>query len=107
MKLESFENSGFNFLLFFADGEIFTVDIHPLVGRYISENDLNSARIDPEWGCLEFRNGIVDVDPTTLYRYAIRYGESTQRREAFFEKVSDELLHSAARASNLRIAMCS
>ncbi len=107
MKLESFKNYGFNFLLFFANGEMFTVDIHPLVEKYVSESDLNSARIDPEWGCLEFRNGIVDVAPTTLYRYAIRYGESTQCREAFSEKVSDELLHSAARASNLRIAMCS
>ncbi len=94
-------------MLFFANGEIFTVDIHQLIGKYVSEDDLNSARIDSEWGCLEFRNGIVDIDPVTLYRYAIQYGESTQRREAFSEKVSDKLLHPAARASNLRIAICS
>lgn len=69
MKLESFENSGFNFLLFFANGETFTADLHPLIGKYVSRNDLNSARIDPKWGCLEFCNGLVDVDPTTLYHY--------------------------------------
>lgn len=83
IKLESFENSGFNFLLFFANGEMFTVDIHPLVERYVSESDINSARIDPEWGCLEFCNGIVDIDPTTLYRYAAKHGESNQYIETF------------------------
>lgn len=80
MKLESFENYGFDFLLFFANGEMFTVDIHPLVGRYISESDLNSARIDSEWGCLEFCNGIVDIHPTTLYRYTVRCGDFKQHK---------------------------
>lgn len=82
MKLESFENSGFNFLLFFANGEMLSVDIHPLVGKYISESDLNSARIDSEWGCLEFCNGIVDIEPTTLYRYAVRCGDSKQYKSS-------------------------
>ncbi len=80
MKLENFKNFGFNFLLFFTNGEIFTVDIHPLIGKYVSEDDLNSARIDSEWGCLEFRNGIVDIDPTTLYRYAVSCGDFKQNK---------------------------
>jgi hypothetical protein len=80
MKLESFENSGFDFLLFFANGEMISVDIHPLVGKYISESDLNLARIDSEWGCLEFCNGIVDIEPTTLYRYAVSCGSSKQHK---------------------------
>ncbi len=30
---------------------------------------LNTAHIAPEWRCLEFLNGHVDIDPKTLYRY--------------------------------------
>jgi hypothetical protein len=30
----------------------------------------NSHRIDPDWGCLEFNHGQVDIEPQTLYRFA-------------------------------------
>ena len=36
----------------------------------VFENDLDSARIDAERGCLEFCDGAVDIDPATLYAYA-------------------------------------
>ncbi len=75
IKLENFKNSGFNFLLFFANGEMIDVDLYPLIGKHVSEESLKSARIDCEWGCLEFHNGIVDIDPKTLYNYAIKHGE--------------------------------
>ncbi len=75
MKLKNFKNSGFNFLLFFANGEMINVDLHPLIGEHVSEEALNSARIDCEWGCLEFCNGVADIDPKTLYRYAVKHGE--------------------------------
>ncbi|MCB2262336.1 MAG: DUF2442 domain-containing protein [Candidatus Thiosymbion ectosymbiont of Robbea hypermnestra] len=73
MKLQSFQNTGFEFSLLFANGEIILVDLQPLIGAYISEEDLVSAQIDPDWGCLEFRNGAIDIDPTTLHRYATHY----------------------------------
>jgi hypothetical protein len=70
MKLQSFQNTGFQFSLIFENGETIVVNLRPLIGEYVAENDLGSAKIDAEWGCLEFCNGTVDIDPTTLYRYA-------------------------------------
>jgi hypothetical protein len=32
---------------------------------------LNTGEIDPEWGCLQFQQGSVDIEPSTLYRYAM------------------------------------
>jgi hypothetical protein len=71
MKLQSFENSGFTFSLTFANGDSADVDLQSLIGEHVSEKDLASARIDPDWGCLEFCGGTVDIAPETLYRFAI------------------------------------
>ncbi len=71
MKLRSFQNDGFTFTLTFADGESVRIDLRPLIGEHVAEDDLASARIDPDWGCLEFRDGVVDIAPATLYRYAL------------------------------------
>nr|VFK12382.1 MAG: Protein of unknown function (DUF2442) [Candidatus Kentron sp. LPFa] len=76
MKLQRFQNTGFEFSLLFADGETILVDLQPLIGAHVLEEDLASARIDPDWGCLEFRNGAVDIEPTTLYRYAANHRDS-------------------------------
>lgn len=76
MKLQSFQNSGFSFSLTFADGETVRVNLQPLIGEHVLEKDLASARIDPEWGCLEFCDGAVDIAPTTLHRYAVGNRES-------------------------------
>nr|VFJ68406.1 MAG: Protein of unknown function (DUF2442) [Candidatus Kentron sp. DK] len=73
MKLQSFQNTGFRFSLLFADGKTILTDLQPLIGAHISEEDLASARIDPDWGCLEFRDGAVDIEPATLYRYAANH----------------------------------
>ncbi len=72
MKLQRFERrSGFEFLLTFENGETVEVDLQLLIGAYLSEEYLTSAHIDPGWGCLEFRNGAVDIAPNTLYRFAV------------------------------------
>ena len=71
MKLQSFQNNGFIFSLTFANGESADVDLQPLIGEHVPEKDLASARIDPDWGCLEFCGGTVDIAPETLYRFAI------------------------------------
>ncbi len=71
MRLLHFERTtGFEFLLTFENGETVEVDLQPLLSPYLSEEHLASARIDPDWGCLEFRNGSVDIAPGTLYRFA-------------------------------------
>ena len=31
---------------------------------------LNTAQLNKDWGCLEFNDGAVDIEPKTLYRYA-------------------------------------
>ena len=74
MKLQNFQNSGFEFSLGFENGQSIKVNLNPLIGKYISKQDLASARLDSEWGCLEFCDGSVDVDPSTLYRYAVDHG---------------------------------
>lgn len=71
MKLKHFEHhDAYRFLLTFENGETRDVDLLNLVGQHVTEDLLHTARIDPEWGCLEFLNGSVDVEPKTLYRYA-------------------------------------
>jgi hypothetical protein len=70
MKLKSFEQkNGYQFRLFFENGDIKETDLQNLIGQYVDLADLATARIDTVWGCLEFKNGIVDIEPKTLYRH--------------------------------------
>lgn len=70
MKLKSFEYQGaYQFLLTFENGEIITADLQSLIGQYIGLDSLPTAHLDADWGCLEFLNGQVDIEPKTLYRY--------------------------------------
>ena len=80
MKLVDFQNTGFRFSLVFADGKTILADLQPLIGTHVEKKELASARIDPDWGCLEFRNGRIDIDPATLYRYATNHSDSEVRR---------------------------
>lgn len=84
MKLTTFEQrDGFRFALTFDNGDRATVDLEPLIGDHISVDELGSAEIDPDWGCLQFQGGMVDIEPTTLYRYAMHSrAESTGRAPA-------------------------
>lgn len=71
MKLQNFtQQDGYKFELVFENGEIKDADLQNLIGQYVELNALNTAQIDKDWGCLEFKNGLVDVEPKTLYRYA-------------------------------------
>jgi len=74
MKLISFEyQHDYIFILTFENGEKIEVDLSDLIKKYVSENNLNTAQINKEWGCLEFNNGMVDIEPKTLYRYAVKH----------------------------------
>lgn len=73
MKLVSFKHQqGYLFTLTFENGEIKDADLKILIEKYVSPNNLNTAQVNPEWGCLEFNNGVVDIEPKTLYYYATR-----------------------------------
>jgi hypothetical protein len=75
MRLQGFQNIGFQFLLVFTNDQAMVVNLSPLIDEHVAEAGLDSAKIDVEWGCLEFCNGAVDIDPTTLYRYASSHND--------------------------------
>lgn len=71
MKLKEFEHlEGYRFKLEFVNGEIKAVDLTDLIAKHVNLEDLSSASIDPEWECLQFKNGNVDIEPKTLYKFA-------------------------------------
>ncbi len=71
MKLKKFEHlEGYRFKLEFVNGEIKAVDLTDLIAKHVVLEDLSSACIDPEWGCLQFKNGNADIEPKTLYKFA-------------------------------------
>ena len=74
MKLKHFEQQeAYRFVLTFENDYTQETDLQGLIGKYVNVDSLNTAQINPEWGCLEFLNGQVDIEPKTLYRYAIDY----------------------------------
>lgn len=71
MKLVNFKHlQGYWFILDFENGEHKRVNLSGLIASHVSQEELKTAHIDPEWGCLEFKNAMVDIEPKTLYRYA-------------------------------------
>lgn len=70
MKLQEFKQiNGYIFYLKFDDGLSKEVDLENLLKNKISPEALATARIDKDWGCLEFLNSRVDIEPKTLYKY--------------------------------------
>lgn len=73
MKLIRFQHiDGFKFSLTFENGRTANVDLEPLLGSHLSAEQLDSAEIDPDWGCLQFAAASVDIEPKTLYRFAFK-----------------------------------
>jgi hypothetical protein len=71
MKLTQFAHkSGYHFLLSFANGETLETDLQSLIEKHVDMDAVQTAHLNSEWGCLEFKNGMVDIEPKTLYRYA-------------------------------------
>ena len=71
MKLKDFQQrDGYRFVLTFENGEVRQADLTDLIGDHVEPEALATARVDPDWGCLEFKGGMVDIEPKTLYRYA-------------------------------------
>lgn len=77
MKLKTFEQKqGFEFIFVFENGEQKYSDIKELVAHYLKPDDLQTAIINNEWGCLEFKGGAVDIEPNTLYKYCEIHNQS-------------------------------
>jgi uncharacterized protein DUF2442 len=73
MKLKHFEHlKAYRFKLSFENGQIVNADLEELIGEYVSLDAVKTARIDPEWGCMEFNDGKADIDPKTLYQFAMK-----------------------------------
>jgi hypothetical protein len=71
MKLKHFKQlDRYRFILTFENCETIEVNLQELIGQHVAVDLLNTAHIDPEWGCLEFLDGKVDIEPKTLYRFA-------------------------------------
>lgn len=52
-----------------------------MLEKHVGVNNLNTAQLNKDWGCLEFNDGVVDIDPKTSYRYAASRGKSLQTTE--------------------------
>ena len=77
MKLVEFRHlKNYVFMLTFENGEAKETDLKKLLEKYVDENKLNTAQLNKEWGCLEFNEGVVDIEPKTLYRYATHKGNN-------------------------------
>jgi len=70
MKLIKFVHKvNYIFTLFFDDKKHKEIDLQKLIGKHVSVDELTTAYINTEWGCLEFNAGRVDIEPKTLYHY--------------------------------------
>ena len=71
MKLREIRHqTGYEFFFKFENGEGKLVDLKDLISDYVDQSELVTAEINQEWGCLEFKNGKVDIEPKTLCQYA-------------------------------------
>ncbi len=76
MKLKEFIHiDDYIFYLVFDDGLHGEVDLKGLISQYVSPDETDTAFLNREWGCLEFKDHTVDIEPKTLYKYFIKNRE--------------------------------
>lgn len=81
MKLQECKQiDGYRFYLKFDDGVAKEVNLQDLISNKVNDSELSSAMIDSEWGCLEFKNGLVDIEPKTLYKYVLQAEINTRNQ---------------------------
>lgn len=77
MKLKAFEQKhDYEFVFVFENGERKEANLKSLIAKYLQPDELGTAMINDEWGCLEFKDGAVDIEPNTLYKYCTTYNQS-------------------------------
>ncbi len=73
MKLTKIENLGnYYFNLGFDNNSLSKFNIKSLIENKISIDDLKTAQLNKEWDCLEFKDGIIDIEPKTLYNFCFK-----------------------------------
>jgi hypothetical protein len=81
MKLKNFTHkTAYVFNLVFDDAQVLDVDLMPLIGGYVQPEALKTASLDPDWGCLVFNDGMVDIEPKTLYRFSQQHNLSREMK---------------------------
>lgn len=77
MKLKAFEQKhDYEFIFVFENGECKEVNLESLVAKYLQPDELGTTMINYEWGCLEFKDGAVDIEPNTLYKFCDTHNQS-------------------------------
>ena len=70
MKLQQIKHDhNYQFLLTFTNQETAKVDLEKLIFKHVNLEEIETARVNQDWGCLEFKNGAVDIEPKTLYKF--------------------------------------
>jgi len=70
MKLLKFDPLGnYKFRFHFENGETIESNLQSLLVKKVTRDQLHTARIDPDWKCLEFDGGMIDIAPRTLYEF--------------------------------------
>jgi hypothetical protein len=73
MKLKDFKVlREYFFYLVFENGESGEVNLEELLSSYISCDEVHTAFLNKDWGCLEFKSHTVDIDPKTLYKFFLQ-----------------------------------
>jgi hypothetical protein len=73
MKLINFKNyKNYIFDFTFENSTINKIDISTLIKNKVTLQELKTAHIDKDWGCLEFNNGMIDIEPKTLYNFCFK-----------------------------------
>lgn len=76
MKLKQIKHQhDYEFLLTFVNGETANVDLKTLISSHVKPQEIHTAYINQEWGCLEFNGGKVDVEPKTLYQFTKNHSQ--------------------------------
>ena len=68
--------NNYQFSITFASNETLDVDLFELIGKHLKPEEISTMNVNSEWGCLEFKEGNVDIEPLTLYKFA---KEQTQK----------------------------
>ncbi len=75
MQLLKCENLGnYHFSLQFKEENFENINLKNLIASKIKQKALQTASVNSEWGCLEFENGLVDIEPKTLFEFCINQG---------------------------------
>lgn len=70
MRLIKYKNlNNYKFYLEFENQISGEVNLEKLISKHLSLVELASVNLNKKRGCLEFKDGMVDIEPKTLYKF--------------------------------------